>query len=94
MGRDASLFQKEAFFMMVPLRKGRQRKPHPNHGSLVQRGNTDQAAPLVQRGEVEGGIVLPVSESLYRNPTFLSPPSLRDTSPYHTGRHKGGYTPL
>ena len=53
MGRDASLFQKEAFFMMAllckgqrrkppptmaPLCKGQQRKPHPNHGSLVQRG--------------------------------------------------------
>ncbi len=37
MGRDVSLFQKEAFFMMVPLRKEWQRKPHPNHGSLVQR---------------------------------------------------------
>ena len=37
MGRDASLFQKEALFMMVPLRKEWQRKPRPNHGSLVQR---------------------------------------------------------
>ena len=37
MGRDVSLFQKEAFFMMAPLCKGQRRKPHPNHGSLVQR---------------------------------------------------------
>ena len=27
----------------------------------------------------------------YRNPAFLSPPSLRDTSPYHKGRHKAGF---
>ena len=28
-----------------------------------------------------------VSNLRYRNPAFLSPPSLRDTSPYHKGRH-------
>ena len=28
-----------------------------------------------------------VSNLRYRNPAFLSPPALRDTSPYHKGRH-------
>ena len=32
---------------------------------------------------------MPHSDFPYRNPTFLSPPSLRDTSPYHKGRHGG-----
>ena len=31
-----------------------------------------------------------VSNLRYRNPAFLSTPSLRDTSPYHKGRHGVG----
>ena len=59
-----------------------------NQPPLCKAGKTHKSAPLVQRGEVKGGLSprLPLPVKI----APLSPPPLRAASPYHKGRHENG----
>ena len=58
------------------------------HAPLCKARKTHKPAPLVQRGEVKGGLSprLPLPVKI----APLSPPPLRAASPYHKGRHENG----
>ena len=69
---------------MAPLCKGRKPTGQP---SLCKEGRPTRQPPLCKGGKWKGGLSRLIFDLHYRKRTFLSPPSLCDTSPFQKGRH-------